>query len=228
MGVLKVRVLALLVLTLATACSSGPHGTGPAPPPSTSSVSTASGRPIGTVRLVLASPAFIRECQLAARRLDFAVPCPTRVVTDHAQPLSCQRFQSPVPLPLCVGLPRDFFVEWIGFDAPRTFVGIDGTPVGHVIIHARPVRDSGPRPCIGGVRLATFAVLGSTSTIYRCPPDSALVERTARHGEGAYVGHVLVDWHRNGIDYIVSSHGYGAASVTLMKNLARSLKLIRP
>ena len=62
--------------------------------------------------------------------------------------------------------------------------------------------------------------------MYRCPPDSPLIERTARHGEGAYTSHVLLDWQTKGIEYLVSSHGYGTASVKLMKQLAASLNLV--
>ena len=62
--------------------------------------------------------------------------------------------------------------------------------------------------------------------MYRCPPDSLLIERTARHGEGAYTSHVLLSWQSNGIAYLVSSHGYGTASVTLMEQLAASLNLV--
>jgi hypothetical protein len=99
--------------------------------------------------------------------------------------------------------------------------------VGHVLINAGPVRDSSPQPCFGR-RLGTFPTLKSTATVYRCLPDNARVERTAGPGQLGYTGHVVVDWHRNGIDYTVSSHGYGPASVNLMKDLARSPKLIGP
>jgi hypothetical protein len=117
-------------------------------------------------------------------------------------------------------------LEWNDFDVPGTFVGVEGKPIGHVIISAALVRDSPPQPCIGAVKVGTFVVLGAKATDYRCPPDSPLIERTARHGEGAYTSHVLLDWRRNGIEYLVSSHGYGAASVSLMEQLASSLTLV--
>jgi hypothetical protein len=188
--------------------------------------STETGQPDATVRLVPASPALVRQCRAASNSLGFAVPCPTRVVTRSGQPLAC----SPSPIqslpPLCVGRQHDFFLEWNGFDVPNGYVGVDGNPFGHVIIHAGFVRDSPTRPCIGAEEIGRFLVLGSKSTMYRCPPDSALIERTARHGEGAYTSHVLLDWRANGIEYLVSSHGYGTASVSLMKQLAASLRLI--
>jgi hypothetical protein len=119
-------------------------------------------------------------------------------------------------------------LEWNSFDVPSTFVGVDGKPVGHVIFRAGLVRDSGPRPCIGAVTIGVFPVLGSNATVYRCPPDSPMIERTAQHGEGAYTSHVLLHWQSHGIDYLVSSHGYGAASMLLMEQLAASLKLFTP
>jgi hypothetical protein len=117
-------------------------------------------------------------------------------------------------------------LEWNDFDVPRTFVGVDGKPIGHVIIHAGLVRDSPPQPCIGAVKVGPFVVLGAQATEYRCPPDSLLIQRTAQHGEGAYTSHVLLDWQSNGIEYLVSSHGYEAASVSLMEQLAESLTLV--
>jgi hypothetical protein len=117
-------------------------------------------------------------------------------------------------------------LEWSDFDVPRTFAGVDGKPIGHVIISASLVRDSPPRPCIGAVKVGTFVVLGAEAADYRCSPDSLLTQRTALHGEGAYVSHVLLDWQRNGIEYLVSSHGYGAASVSLTEQLAASLTLV--
>jgi hypothetical protein len=170
----------------------------------------------------------IRECRIAARAVGFSVPCPTRVVTASGQPVACGPSPRQVRLPSCVGLEHDFFLEWNGFDVPKNFAGVDGKPIGHVIIHASLMRDSPSRPCVSGVVIGTFGVLGSTSAIYRCPPDSPLVERSARRGQGGYTSHVLLDLHRNGIEYLVSSHGYGTASVTLMKSLAASLTLITP
>jgi hypothetical protein len=148
-------------------------------------------------------------------------------VTRSGQPLACTPSAIPTTLPLCVGAEHDFFLEWNDFDVPSTFVGVDGRPIGHVIIHAALVRDSPPLPCIGAVQVGTFALLGWNATYYRCPPDSPLIERTARHGEGAYTSHVLLDWQSNGVDYLVSSHGYGPASVSLMEHLAVSLTLVR-
>jgi hypothetical protein len=117
-------------------------------------------------------------------------------------------------------------LEWNDFDVPSSFVGVDGKPIGHVIIRAGLVRDSPTRPCIGAVKVGTFVVLAAPATEYPCPPESLLIQRTARHGEGAYTSHLLLDWRSNGIEYLVSSHGYGDASRSLMEQLAASLTLV--
>ena len=119
-------------------------------------------------------------------------------------------------------------MEWNGFDVPSSFIGVDGRAVGHVIIHAGLARNSPSTPCIGGIVIGMVVVLESHATEYRCPPDSPLIERIATHGEGAYTSHVLLAWRQNGIDYLVSSHGYATASVTLMDQLAASVTLIAP
>lgn len=224
---MKVCVLALVAVLLG-ACSDG-GGTSRSSAPTSTTTAAATARPArSTVGLVPASAALTAQCQTASRELGFAVPCPTRVVTRAGQPMACTPLPTPTSLPLCVGPQHDFFLEWNGFDVPPTFAGVDGEPIGHVIVHAAPVSSSPPRPCIAGVRIGTFSVLGVQTTMYRCPPDSPLVQRTARHGEGAYTSHVLLSWQRDGIAYLVSSHGYGDASVTLMEQLAASLSLVAP
>ena len=50
-----------------------------------------------------------------------------------------------------MGLSHDFFIEWTDFDVPHDFVGVDGKPAGHVIIHAAPVVGSPTVPCIDAV-----------------------------------------------------------------------------
>ena len=224
---MKVPVLALVLVVLVGACSGGRHASGRSAQTSTSdAASTDAGRSNVTVRLIAASPALLRQCRVASHNLGFAVPCPTRVVTRSRRALACSPSPIPTSLPLCVGPQHDFFLEWNAFDVPSSYNGVDGKPIGHVIIHATSVSNSPPRPCIGGVAVGTFLVLGAKSTMYRCSPDSPLIERTARHGEGAYTSHVLLDWRSNGIEYLVSSHGYGTASVSLMEQLAASLKLV--
>jgi hypothetical protein len=124
-------------------------------------------------------------------------------------------------------LPHDFFMEWTDFDVPSDFVGIDGKPAGHVILHAAPVRNSPLVPCIDAVKLGTVTVGASSAIEYRCPPDSPRIERLAQHGEGAYAGHLTLAWAQLGIEYLVSSHGYGDASRNLAEELARSINVVQ-
>ena len=54
------------------------------------------------------------------------------------------------------------------------------------------------------------------------------IERLARHGEGAYAGHLTLTWAVDGIEYLVSSHGYGTASEDLAIQIARGIDLVEP
>jgi hypothetical protein len=127
-----------------------------------------------------------------------------------------------------VGLTHDFFIEWTGFDVPEDFVGVDAKPAGHVIIAAAPLRDSPAVPCIDAIPVKHLLVGGSTAAEFRCPPDSPRIERLAQHGEGAYAGHMTLVWSAHGIEYLVSSHGYGIASENLVTLLARTIVLVDP
>ena len=134
-------------------------------------------------------------------------------------------------LPRCVGLEGSppypaFFLELTGFDVPAGYVGVDGKAAGHVLIEARPQPRSPSRPCIGGVELATVPAGPWATTEYSCPADSLRVEREARHGEGAYVGHLVLSWSQNGVNYIASVHGHTTANVTFLKQLVTSVTLV--
>ena len=95
-----------------------------------------------------------------------------------------------------------FALEYTGFDVPPGYVGVDGTAAGHIVMEARPHRDSPPLPCIGAVGLGKLLVGQRTLTKYSCPNDSLHVQREAMHGEGAYAGHLLVEWTEAGTDYL--------------------------
>ncbi len=156
------------------------------------------------------------------------MPCPTRVPTHDRRPLDCTPLPIPTGLPLCVGLSHDFFIEWTDFDVPHDFVGVDGKPAGHVIIHAAPVVGSPTVPCIDAVTVRPVRVRAWSAVEYRCPADSPRIERLARHGEGAYAGHLTLTWAVDGIEYLVSSHGYGTASEDLAIQIARGIDLVEP
>jgi hypothetical protein len=136
-------------------------------------------------------------------------------------------------LAACVGLegaaPYPIFVlEFTGFDVPPGYVGVDGKAIGHVIVAARRELDSPRRPCIGGVRLGDVLVSHWTTTEYRCPSDSLRVQREAMHGEGAQVGHLVLTWRQDGIDYTASAHGHTTTNLNLLKRLVESISLTAP
>ena len=133
----------------------------------------------------------------------------------------------------CVGLEgvtqyRVFFLNFADFDVPRGYVGVDGKSVGHFIIEARKVIDAPKTPCVDGRRSGEIAIKAWQTTLFVCPQDSTYIERVAQHGEGANVGHVLLDWRVNGVEYVVSAHGHTTANVSLLKRLARSVILVQP
>ncbi len=220
------RRAVLIVIVLVVGACSAKHQPTAAPPTSTS-VGHSAARSFSNVRLVAANASTRTLCIAAAQSVGFAVPCPSRVPTRAGQPLSCTPLPIPTTLPLCVGLPHDFFMEWTDFDVPSDFVGVDGKPAGHVIIHAALVRNSPPVPCIDAVKLRSVTVGASSAIEYQCPPDSPRIERLAQHGEGAYAGHLTLAWARRGIEYLVSSHGFGDASRNLAEELARSINLVQ-
>jgi hypothetical protein len=66
------------------------------------------------------------------------------------------------------------------------------------------------------------------ATEYHCSADGLRVEREARHGEGAHLGHLLLAFTQDGIDYIASIHGYTDANFDVLKRLVASLSLVPP
>jgi hypothetical protein len=169
----------------------------------------------------------------AADELGFAVPCPTRVPTLEGRATTCPVRQPASAATPCVG--REglvgypiFALEYTGFDVPPGYIGVDGKAVGHIVVEARPHRDSPPLPCIGATALAKVRLGQQTLAEFSCPNDSLRVQREARHGEGAYAGHLVVAWTVAGIDYLASAHGATTANLDLLKRLVRSMQLIGP
>jgi hypothetical protein len=121
-----------------------------------------------------------------------------------------------------------FFLEFSGFDVPADYVGVDGKAMGHLIIEASPQVDSPPNPCVRGTRLGDVAVGLWTATEFTCPNNSVIVQREARHGEGAHAGHLLFEWNQSGIDYIASAHGHTSVNRELLRLVVTSITLIPP
>lgn len=133
----------------------------------------------------------------------------------------------------CIGLEgtipyRVFGLSFENFDVPRHYVGIDGRPEGHIFIEARKVEDAPKKPCIGGRQRGASTMRRWRTHLYVCPEDSPHIERTARHGEGVYVGHVLLEWKVMGVEYIVSAHGHTTANIKLVRQLVRSVAMVQP
>ena len=183
--------------------------------------------PSEPVRLVAASTELQSQCAAAANRLGFAVPCPAQVPTLAGQGMTCPASQGGMRAS-CVGGLDGFFLELSGFDVPSGYVGADGKATGHLIVEANRHDDRPPIPCIGGKRVAKVVAGSWTTTEYRCPNDSFAVQREARHGEGAHAGHLLLEWSRDGIDYIASAHGHTTVNLDLLKRLVGSMTLIPP
>jgi hypothetical protein len=133
----------------------------------------------------------------------------------------------------CAGLEgtteyRIFDLEFEDFDVPRGYVGIDGKSAGHVFIEARKATDAPTKPCIRGTPAGTMRVRSWRTTLYVCPNDSPYIERVARHGEGSSVGHIILEWRSDGVDYIASAHGHTTANLTLLRQLVGSATLVQP
>jgi hypothetical protein len=213
---------AVMSVLFMVACSSG---TRHATPSSTRP-------PSGPVNLVAAPAELRNECAAAANQLGFAVPCPAQVPKAAGRGMRCPVPESAMPAP-CVGLeglpPHPAFgLDFSGFDVPSGYQGVDGKAMGHLYIEARPRGESPPSPCIGARRLGTIAAGRWTANEYSCSSDTLAVQREARHGEGAYLGHLLFAWSQDGIDYIASAHGHTIVNRDLLVQLVGSMTLIPP
>ncbi len=209
--------------TVIPASPASPHG-----PPSTQ-------RPLTTasdVKLV-AAPAILRQqCLSAANRLGFAVPCPSLVPAIGGHGMSCPPPRGAAIAP-CVGLEglptySVFALELSGFDVPTDYVGIGGKPERLLVLEARPRSDSPAIPCIGATEVGKVIAGQWGATEYSCPNDSLAAQREARHGEGTYVGHLLLEWTQGGIDYIAGADGHTNVNIQLLKSFVSATTLIAP
>jgi hypothetical protein len=123
---------------------------------------------------------------------------------------------------------RVFFLQFSDFNVPRRYVGINGKPVGHIIIEARKVADAPATPCVEGRSEGDVGVGLWRAALYLCPNDNPYIERVARHGEAANVGHILIEWRVAGVDYLASAHGHTTANLTLLRQLVGSVALVSP
>jgi hypothetical protein len=118
-----------------------------------------------------------------------------------------------------------FFLELARFDVGPTYRGVDGKAVGHLLVSATALRQAPTHPCIGKVT-GGFSISQRRITEYRCSDDALTVQRQARHGEGAHLGHLLLEWKQGGVDYVVSAHGYSSVNLALLRRLVASMTLV--
>ncbi len=215
-----------IVLSIVSACSNMRAAAGKPKGPRASALQASS-----QVPALVAAPVLLRtECAAAALRLGYPVPCPQIVPSLSGVGMSCPHSVGAATSVPCVGLEGSppyfvFFLEFTGFVVPPGYVGVDGKPDGHVTLEARPTADSPPKPCIGGTFLATVKVGTWMTKGYVCPNDSLRVEREAQNGEGAYVGHLALEWQVSGTQYIISAHGHTTANLALLKRLGGSIEI---
>ena len=184
-----------------------------------------------SIPLVSSSSQLRGQCAAAAERLGFAVPCPAQVPEGPGHEVVCPPSRD-AAFPPCTGQAGElkyaiFFMDVNEFRVGPGYVGVEGKRVGHLTISAVKHEDSPGPPCFGTV-VGTFRISDEVVTEYSCTDESLRVQRDARHGEGAYVGHLLLSWSTNGIDYAVSAHGHTHANMALVKRLAVSITFTAP
>ena len=185
------------VCTLSSMCAVGLIASGVA------SVGAAAGR--DTVHLVPAPTALVRGCTDAARHLEVAVQCPTRVPRGWRPRV-------------CAGCNGTFSATgW--FPAPRAYVGQPGEATGHFTVWAAPPRriQQGYVGCVRGRALQRTRVRGVTMTFVTCPPGSSLDS-----------GHVLLRWSREGWLRALSLHGNTRLNRLLLLRMAATLTTHSP
>ena len=225
----KQCVSVFMIILTVSACSNVRSPTGKSKGPQASALHASPQVPA----LVAAPDLLITECAAAALRLGYPVPCAQIVPSLSGEGMSCPHPVGAATSVPCVGLEGSipysvFFLDFTGFVVPPGYIGIDGKPDGHVTLEARPTADSPPKPCIGGTFLGTVKVGTWIAKEYVCPNDSLRVEREAQHGEGAYVGHLVLEWQVSGTQYIISAHGHTTANLALLERLGGSIKLTAP
>lgn len=189
-------------------------------------------RPVG---LVEAPPQLQEQCEVAADLLGLSVPCPRRVPTLDGMAMSCPPPDPAQESPLvsCVSPSGKagasiFFVTFTGFDVDPRYQGVEGRPIGHLILEARRPEDSPRLPCFDGVRLRELSVNRWHVTEYECPDESARLLEESRLAQLAHAGHLLFAWSSSGINYAASAHGYSRENFDLLRSLVGSIELVEP
>jgi hypothetical protein len=162
-----------------------------------------------------------RQCQRAADRLGFAVPCPRLLPTrspGSAPPRVCDRRHEYEVDGCRKGLP--FVLEWEGFAVPPGYVGVGRQPLGHLIIAATRGTPRFPFACPGERMVASVKVAGVPARLSRCP-SSAL-------GHSVHGGGVLLRWSQRDLVVMVSLQGLSPLNERLVQVLAAHVQLVPP
>lgn len=173
------------------------------------------------VYLVPTTSRLRRQCQRAADRLGFAVPCPRLLPTRSprsAAPRVCDRRHEYEVDGCRKGLP--FVLEWEGFAVPPGYVGVGKQPLGHLVIAATRGTPRFPLACPGERTVASVKVGGVPARLLRCP-SSAL-------GHSLHGGGVLLRWWQRGLVVMVSLQGLSPLNERLVQVLAAHLQLMPP
>jgi hypothetical protein len=157
-----------------------------------------------------------RQCQRAADRLGFAVPCPRLLPTSlpgSVPPTLCEE-----PYPCGRGLP--FVLDWGGFAVPPGYVGVDGQPMGRLVIAATRGTPRFPLACTGERMVATVKVHGVPARLLHCPSNAPVY---SLHGGG-----VLLRWSQRDLVVMVSLQGRTPLNDRLVQKLAAHFQFMPP
>lgn len=185
----------------------------------------AGARRVYTDYLISTEPVLRRQCDIAARRLGFAVPCPGLVPTPPATAVGREQVVCDRGLfytNACTY--RDtFLLEGRSFVFRATPTATRRVALGHfLVMAAREEHHPLPRDVLAPVRCgpqrpeSRHTIAGSRAIVLRC--------RDERLG-----GPIMVlRWRRDGVVYEVATRGHRPANETLAVAIARSLELVAP
>jgi hypothetical protein len=162
-----------------------------------------------------------RQCQRAADRLGFAVPCPGLLPTrspGSAPPRVCDRRHEYEVDGCGKGLP--FVLEWEGFAVPPGYIGVGKQPLGHLIIAATKGTPRFPLACPGERTVATVKVRRMPARLLRCPSNAS--------GYSLHGGGVLLRWSQRDLVVMVSLQGWTPLNERLVQTLAAHLQFMPP
>lgn len=175
----------------------------------------------GGVYLVPTGDRLRRQCQRAADRVSFAVPCPRLLPTrspGSAPPRVCDR-RHEYEADGC-GKDQPFVLSDAGFAVPPDYVGVGRQPMGHLMIAATTGTPGFPLACIGERLVANVKVGGRPARLLRCPADAT--------GYSLHGGGVLLRWSQGDLVVMVSLQGWTQLNEHLVQALAAHLQLMPP